>query len=78
MFDVFVTVHHQYSDVNNQQDATTISFINIFKSAPHVSGNKKDLKGLINEIFVASCLLFTSKDFSVCVFMLVETISLTN
>ena len=31
---------HQYSDVNNQQDATTFSFINLFKSALHVSGDK--------------------------------------
>jgi len=27
-------------DVNNQQDATTFSFINLFKSALHVSGDK--------------------------------------
>ena len=39
-FDVCVTVHHQYNDVNNQQDATTFSFINLFKSAQHVSGDK--------------------------------------
>ena len=38
--DVCVTVHHQYNDVNNQQDATTFSFINFFKSAQHVSGEK--------------------------------------
>jgi hypothetical protein len=38
--DVCVAVHHQYNDVNNQQDATTFSFINIFKSALHVSGDK--------------------------------------
>ena len=31
-------LHH--SDVNNQQDATTFSFINLFNSALHVSGNK--------------------------------------
>jgi hypothetical protein len=37
---VCVTVHHQYSDVNNQQDATTFSFINLFKSAQHVTGDK--------------------------------------
>ena len=30
----------QYNDVNNQQDATTFSFINLFNSAPHVSGYK--------------------------------------
>ena len=29
-----------YNDVNNQQDATTFSFINLFNSALHVSGNK--------------------------------------
>ena len=29
-----------YNDVNNQQDATTFSFINIFKSALHVWGDK--------------------------------------
>ena len=38
--DVCVTVHHQYNDVNNQQDATTFSFMNLFKSALHVSGDK--------------------------------------
>jgi hypothetical protein len=32
-------VHHQHNDVNNQQDAT-FSFINLFKSAVHVSGDK--------------------------------------
>ena len=35
-----MTVHHQYNDVSNQQDATTFSFINLFKSALHVSGDK--------------------------------------
>ena len=30
----------QYNDVNNQQDATLFSFINLFKSAQHVSGDK--------------------------------------
>jgi len=39
-FDVCVTVHHQYNDVSNQQDATVFSFINLFKSAPHVLGDK--------------------------------------
>jgi len=34
-----VTVHDQY-DVSNQQDATTFSFINLFKSALHVSDEK--------------------------------------
>ena len=29
-----------FNDVKNQQDATTFSFINIFKSAQHVSGDK--------------------------------------
>ena len=29
-----------YNDVNNQQDAATFSFINLFKSALHVSGDK--------------------------------------
>ena len=29
-----------YNDVNNQQDATTISFINLFNSALHFSGDK--------------------------------------
>ena len=29
-----------YNDVNNQQDATTFSFINLFNSALHVSGDK--------------------------------------
>ena len=29
----------RYNDVNNQQD-TTFSFINLFKSALHVSGDK--------------------------------------
>ena len=28
------------NDVNNQQDATTFPFINLFKSALHVSGDK--------------------------------------
>ena len=28
------------NDVNNQQGATTFLFINLFKSAEHVSGNK--------------------------------------
>jgi hypothetical protein len=31
LLDVCVTVHHQYNDVSNQQDATTFSFINLFK-----------------------------------------------
>ena len=30
----------KYNDVNNQQDATTFSFINLFKSALHVSGDR--------------------------------------
>ena len=39
-FDVCLTVHHQYNDVSNQQDATTFSFINLFKSTLRVSGDK--------------------------------------
>ena len=39
-FDVSVTMHYYYNDVNNQQDATNFSFINLFKSALHVSGDK--------------------------------------
>ena len=35
-----MTVHHQYSGVNNQQDAKTFSYINLYKSALHVSGDK--------------------------------------
>ena len=35
-----MTVHHQYNGVSNQQDATTFSFINLFKSALHVSGDR--------------------------------------
>ena len=31
---------HTCNDVSNQQDATTLSFINLFKSALHVSGDK--------------------------------------
>jgi hypothetical protein len=31
-----------FSLVSNQQDATTFSFINLFKSALHVSGDKFD------------------------------------
>ena len=38
--DACVTVHHQYNDVNNQQDATNLSFINLFKTALHVSDDK--------------------------------------
>ena len=38
--DVCVIVHHYYNDVNNKQDATTFSFINLFKSALHVSSDK--------------------------------------
>jgi len=33
MFDICVTVHHLYNNVSNQQDATTFSFINLYKSA---------------------------------------------
>jgi len=38
--DVCVTLPHQYNDVSNQQDPTTFSFINLFKSTIHVSGDK--------------------------------------
>ena len=38
--DVCVTMHHQYNDVSNQQDATIFTFINIFNSTLHVSGDK--------------------------------------
>ena len=34
------TTCHTDNDVNNQQDATTFSFIKIFNSALHVSGDK--------------------------------------
>ena len=30
----------KFNDANNQQDATTFSFINLFSSALHVSGEK--------------------------------------
>jgi len=30
----------KYNDVNNQKDATIISFINLFNSSQHVSGDK--------------------------------------
>ena len=33
-------VNDVFNDVSNQQDATTFSFINLFKSAIHVSGDK--------------------------------------
>ena len=36
--DVSVTVQHQYNEVSNQQGAITFTFINLFKSALHVSG----------------------------------------
>ena len=36
--DLGVTV--QYFDVSNQQDATNFSFINLFNSSLHVSGDK--------------------------------------
>jgi hypothetical protein len=38
--DVCVTVHHQYKDVSNQQDAKNFSFIRLFRSALHVPGDK--------------------------------------
>jgi len=34
------TNKHVVNDVSNQQDATTFSFINLFKSALHVSGDR--------------------------------------
>ena len=40
VLDVCVTVHHYFNNINNQQDATTFSFINLFNSALHVSGDK--------------------------------------
>ena len=40
IFYVCLTVHHQYNDVSKQQDATTFSFINLFKSDLQVSGEK--------------------------------------
>ena len=40
VIDVCVVVHHQYYDVGDQRDATTFSFINLFNSALHVSGDK--------------------------------------
>ena len=35
-----VTTKEIYNDVNNKQDATTFSFINLFKSSQHISGDK--------------------------------------
>ena len=40
MYDDILVKFRNYYDVNNQQDATTFSFINLFKSAQHVSGDK--------------------------------------
>ena len=66
---------NKYNDVNNQQDATSFPFINLFNLALHVSGDKfplhqehlltvytvkTKLKRLINENVVASCWFFTS------------------
>ena len=36
---VFIVCYIKNHDVNNQQDATTFSFIDLFNSAPHVSGD---------------------------------------
>ena len=36
----FYGIASMYNDVNNQQDATTFSFINLFNSALHVPGDK--------------------------------------
>ena len=38
--DICVTVRHWYNDVSNQQNATNFSFINLFKSALYVLGDK--------------------------------------
>ena len=38
--DVYSKPHTSMPHSHNQQDATTFSFINLFKSAQHVSGNK--------------------------------------
>ena len=38
--DICLTVHYQYNDLSNQQDASTFSCINLFKSALRVSGDK--------------------------------------
>jgi hypothetical protein len=35
--DVCVTVHHYFNNVNNQQDVTNFSFINLFKLAHSIS-----------------------------------------
>jgi len=40
VIDLCVTMHYQYNDVSNQQDATTFSFINLFNSALRVSDDK--------------------------------------
>ena len=37
---VYIAEYGISNDVNNQQDATTFSFIKLFKSALHVSGDK--------------------------------------
>ena len=50
-----VTVYHQYYDVSNQRDATTFSFINLFNSALHVSGDKFAHP---HELFLTVCTAF--------------------
>jgi len=35
-----IATHKIDNDVKNQQDTTTFSFINLFKSAQHFSGDK--------------------------------------
>jgi hypothetical protein len=44
-----------YNDVKNQQDATTFSFINLFKSALHASGDKFAQP---QELFLTVCTAF--------------------
>jgi len=37
---IHIAINICFNDVNNQQDATTLSFINLFKSPLHVTGDK--------------------------------------
>ena len=39
-FGFLYIVYMEYNNANNQQDATTFSFINLFNSALHVPGDK--------------------------------------
>ena len=52
MFDVYVTVHHQYIDVNNQQDATTFRLL-IFLNQPNMfqATNSPILRSIFNCIY---------------------------